>query len=173
MQTTEDLIPVVEIGEYRFKFKRLTTRKVTKLVRLISVLTATGWQHLQIRLSFIQELAKADQASTQGLMGLMMSAFGLPEVEQEVYEFLSSIVSIENEDGTLEDVTPDFIGDGLVAHETLQLIMYLLVHPDVEMLRRAVEAGTNLPFFRAAVDDLDQEAKTLQTELSQIPQNQE
>lgn len=161
MDSINDFLPVFELEGATYRFRRLGVRDVSALMRIVSTLTTEGWQHLQIRLGFLRELSTLDQANTEALMGMMMIAFGVPEVEEELYKFMARILYKCDAEGnktgdvTVEDFTnPDIFPAFTVALSVLQL----LHHPDLEMLKQAVELGVKLPFFQAAVTDAGKEA---------------
>jgi hypothetical protein len=172
----------MQIEESFYKFRRLGMDDIADLVMMASQITTEGFQHLQIRLKFLRELGGAEsfrdpvtgEYDTQKLNHLLMMltlAFGVQSIKQGFYDLICNTLRHTDEKGKEkgEYVTLEEISDPEVfpAYSLAHLVLYLVLHPDFEILKNAVVEGSKIPFSRQILEDAmalagDEMAKALQ-----------
>lgn len=184
MSSILDQIPPIEIEGNFYKYRRLGILDIPRMLDIVTTLTTEGFEHLNIRLQFLREMSMLDQyrdpetgefdpSKMKGIIGHLTMAFGIQEVAAKFYLFLSEILRHTDENGILkgENVTIQELSDAdrFPAYSIVWLVIWLIVHPDVELFKKAVEQGQSLPFFHRVLEEVsdlsDSELKTAMTKI--------
>lgn len=170
MSSINEYIPVMEIEENFYKFRRMGIDEVEAVIKIATKLTTEGFSHLQIRLQFLreigatnafrdQETGEYDKASVNNLLMMLTMAFGIQEIKNSFYELVAATLRKTDKDGngdkknyvSIDELRdPDLFPAYSIAHLGLHLVM----HPDFELLKNAVVEGSKLPFFRRTLEEV-------------------
>lgn len=162
-----DYLPTMPIEGNYYKFTRLGHEEVVELLEMAAILMTEGFERLQMRVSFVREISKGialnekgelDPEQAKSYMGMLTMAFGVRDFYNKFISMCSRILYKTDEEGKLRGdyvSLADFKDRDLFPAFTLpQLCLYLIVHPDFELLKGAVVAGASIPFFRQALEDV-------------------
>lgn len=169
MSTINEYIPVMEIEENFYKFRRMGIDEVEAVIKMATKLTTEGFSHLQIRLQFLreigatdafrdQETGEYDNAKVNNLLMMLTMAFGVQEIKNSFYELVAATLRKTEADGKLrgEYVTVAELRDPELfpAYSIAHLGLHLVMHPDFELLKNALVEGSKLPFFRRTLEEV-------------------
>jgi len=169
MSTINEYIPVMEIEENFYKFRRMGIDEVEAVIKMATKLTTEGFSHLQIRLQFLreigateafrdQETGEYDTAKVNNLLMMLTMAFGVQEIKNSFYELVAATLRKTDADGKLrgEYVTVAELRDPELfpAYSIAHLGLHLVMHPDFELLKNALVEGSKLPFFRRTLEEV-------------------
>ena len=175
----------MDIEDNFYKFRRMGIDEVEAIIKLATKLTTEGFSHLQIRLQFLREIGSTaafrDQETGEfntpavnNLLMLLTMAFGVQEIKDGFYDFICSTLRKTDEKGkekgdyvTLAELRdPELFPAYSLAH----LGLYLVMHPDFELLKNAVVEGSKLPFFRRTLEEAtDLAGKEFKEALESLP----
>ena len=169
MSTINEYIPVMEIEENFYKFRRMGIDEVEAVIKMATKLTTEGFSHLQIRLQFLreigateafrdQETGEYDTAKVNNLLMMLTMAFGVQEIKNSFYELVAATLRKTEADGKLRGdyVTVAELRDPELfpAYSIAHLGLHLVMHPDFELLKNALVEGSKLPFFRRTLEEV-------------------
>ena len=169
MSTINEYIPVMEIEENFYKFRRMGIDEVEAVIKMATKLTTEGFSHLQIRLQFLreigateafrdQETGEYDTAKVNNLLMMLTMAFGVQEIKNSFYELVAATLRKTDADGKVrgEYVTVAELRDPELfpAYSIAHLGLHLVMHPDFELLKNALVEGSKLPFFRRTLEEV-------------------
>lgn len=169
MSTINEYIPVMEIEENFYKFRRMGIEEVEAVIKMATKLTTEGFSHLQIRLQFLreigatdafrdQETGEYDNAKVNNLLMMLTMAFGVQEIKNSFYELVAATLRKTDADGKRrgEYVTVAELKDPELfpAYSIAHLGLHLVMHPDFELLKNALVEGSKLPFFRRTLEEV-------------------
>lgn len=186
MSSINEFIPVMEVEGEFYKFRRLGIDDIAELLRIGTMLTTEGFQHLQIRLNFLREIGATDSfrnpetgeydtAKVNNLLMMVTLAFGVQEVKESFYKFVCATLRKTDVEGKVrgEYIKMDELKDPEIfpAFSIAYLSIYLVMHPDFELLKQAMVEGSKIPFFRRSLEEaqelagkeMQQVLETLQT----------
>lgn len=169
MSTINEYIPVMEIEENFYKFRRMGIEEVEAVIKMATKLTTEGFSHLQIRLQFLREIGATDafrdqetgdydNAKVNNLLMMLTMAFGVQEIKNSFYELVAATLRKTDADGKRrgEYVTVAELKDPELfpAYSIAHLGLHLVMHPDFELLKNALVEGSKLPFFRRTLEEV-------------------
>ena len=158
----------MDIEDNFYKFRRMGIDEVEAIIKLATKLTTEGFSHLQIRLQFLREIGSTaalrdpetgeyNTPAVNNLLMLLTMAFGVQEIKEGFYAFVCSTLRKTDSEGKLKGdyVTVDELKDPdlFPAYSIAHLGLYLVMHPDFELLKNAVIEGSKLPFFRRTLEE--------------------
>lgn len=188
MSTINEYIPVMEVEENFYKFRRMGIDEVESIIKMATKLTTEGFSHLQIRLQFLreigatdafrdQETGEYDTAKVNNLLMMLTMAFGVQEIKNSFYELIAATLRKTDADGKRKGdyVTVAELRDPELfpAYSLAHLGLHLVMHPDFELLKNALVEGSKLPFFRRTLEEVtDLAGKEFKETLDNLPTTQ-
>lgn len=181
MSFLTEKIPPILIEDNYYKFRRLGIDEVSDIIGIVCKLVTDGYDRLAMRATFIRELATSgmtvdeegnfDPNQMQAYMGWLTMALGVEDIKDKFKEFIVKTLYKSDESGSLrgDNVTHAEISNPELfpAYSVAYLALFLVLHPDFELLKNAVEEGTKLPFFRQASENLTKKVNENLTEMAQ------
>lgn len=188
MSTINEYIPVMEIEDNFYKFRRMGIDEVESVIKMATKLTTEGFSHLQIRLQFLreigatdafrdQETGEYDTAKVNNLLMMLTMAFGVQEIKNSFYELVAATLRKTDADGKHRGdyVTVAELRDPELfpAYSLAHLGLHLVMHPDFELLKNALVEGSKLPFFRRTLEEVtDLAGKEFKETMDSLPTTQ-